>query len=89
MEKLPHILTVNDAFEHSAYDDAIRKAADRAYRSPGDCFSVWYDGQAVYVRASEAMRPPNSILVCIAQQWDDKTVQLRFTGARSEWINFS
>ena len=78
-------LTNNEAFGHPSYEDAVRNAVDRAGRNPGDCFSVYFDGEAVYVRASEAAEPKKAKLVCIAQRWDAKTVQLRFAGARSEW----
>jgi hypothetical protein len=77
-----------DVKQHPAYDSSLRHAAKRALDNKGDCFSVWYDGEAVYVRASEAVKPPNSTLVCIAQHWADTRVQLRFNGAWSEWIDF-
>jgi hypothetical protein len=80
-------LTDHDAFGHPSYDSSIHSAADRAFRNPGDCFSVYFDGEAIFVRASEAAPPLNSKRICIAQRWNDKTVQLRFAGARSEWIN--
>ena len=86
------------AHNHPAYDDALRRAAQRAYESRGEgtgqkvysppCFSVWFDGEAIYVRASEAAPPLNATLVCIAQHFTKGTVQLRFTGARSEWVEF-
>ena len=75
-----------DAVNHPAYNDAVRNAVDRARRNPGDCFSVYYDGEAVFVRASEAVKPRDAKLICIAQRWDADTVQLRFDGARSEWV---
>ena len=75
-----------DAFAHPAYDDAVRHAADRAYREKGECFTVYYDGDAVHVRNSAAAPPPNSKVVCIAQRWDDLTVHLRFDGAKSELV---
>lgn len=77
-----------DVKEHPAYDSSLRHAAKRAHDNKGDCFSVYWDGEAVYVRASEAVPPPNSTLVCIAQHWADGQVQLRFKGAWSEWISF-
>ena len=77
-----------DAFAHPAYNAAVRRAASRAHDNPGDCFSIYYDGEAVYVRASEALPPPDSKLICIAQRWDAHCVQLRFDGARSEWLSF-
>ena len=83
------LITDHDAFGHPAYDTAAMHAAVRASQNPGACFSVYYDGEAVYVRASEAAPPPNAKRICIAQKWDDKTVQLRFDGARSEWMHVS
>lgn len=77
-----------DAFAHPAYKDSVRHAADRAYRDKGECYSVYFDGEAVYVRISSAARPPNAKLICIAQYWSDQTVQLRFDGAKSEWVKF-
>jgi hypothetical protein len=71
--------------EHPYYDQALNRAAERALTNRGDCFSVWWDGDSVYVRASEAAGPKNGKLICIAQHWADDTVQLRFTGAHSEW----
>jgi hypothetical protein len=82
------MLTDHEAFGHPAYDSGVRHAASRAFDNKGDCFSVYYDGEAIYVRASEAAPPPNSKLICIAQHWNDKTVQLRFNNAYSEWIDF-
>jgi len=80
-------LTDHDACGHPAYESGVANAVRRARENPGDCFSVYWDGAAIFVRASEAAAPPASKLVCIAQRWDDKTVQLRFDGARSEWVN--
>lgn len=80
------MITDHDAFGHPAYNDAARRAAERAFAEPGECYSVYFDGSAVYVRNSAAAPPQGAKLVCIAQRWDDRTVQLRFTGARSEWV---
>ena len=79
-------LTDHDAFAHTAYDAAVRRAAARAFNEKA-CFSVYYDGQAIFVRDSAEPPPDNAKLICIAQRWDDKQVQLRFDGARSEWIS--
>ena len=79
------VLTDYEAFGHPAYNDAVANAVRRAKENPFYCFSVYYDGEAVFVRASEAVKPANAKLVCIAQKWDDKTVHLRFAGAHSEW----
>ena len=80
------MLTDHDACAHPSYNDAVRNAARRA-RADSACYSVYWDGTAIYVRASEAARPPAAKLVCIAQVWNADTVQLRFDGARSEWVN--
>ena len=79
-------LTDHDAYGHPGYEKAVAHAVKRAGTEPGRCFSVYYDGEAVIVRGPEpAPAMPNAKLVCIAQKWDEKTVQLRFDGARSEW----
>ena len=80
------MLSNHDVYAHPAYDDSVRTAVRRARQNPGDCFSVYWDGTAIYVRAVEAARPPAAKLVCIAQVWDADTVQLRFAGARSEFV---
>ena len=69
-------------------DDAIRHAVRRAGERPiaeRACWSVYSDGRAVYVRSFKDEPPPNAEFICIAQRWDDKTVQVRFMGARIEW----
>ena len=75
-----------DIYKHPPYGDSLRTAVRRAGSNPGDCFVVYWDGTAIYVRAAEAARPPASKLVCIAQVWDVDTVQLRFADARSEFV---
>jgi hypothetical protein len=69
---------------HPAYKDALRRAIGRA--AGGKETAVYWDGTAVYVRDAYAPKPADAATVCIAQRWDDKTVQLRFSGARSEWV---
>lgn len=83
---------------HPSYDDGLRAAARRAWESRHEttsdkgfyppCFSVYFDGVAIYVRDSKAAPPKDAKLVCIAQFFSGGTVQLRFDGARSEWIEF-
>jgi len=68
-----------------AYNDAVRHAAERAYREDR-CIWVYRLGETFYVRATAEGKPEYSENVCIAQRWDDKTVQLRFNGAHSEWV---
>lgn len=76
-----------DARVHPAYDDSLRRAAERAFADNGEHeYAVYYDGTAVFVRAVEAAPPSNATRICIAQRWDKNTVQLRFAGARSEWV---
>lgn len=75
----------------SAYteDDAVRSAAERAHRDQGDSFTVYKDeAGTLYVRASRAAPPQGAKVVCIAQHWDATTVQVRYAGARSEWVKF-
>jgi hypothetical protein len=86
------------AYEHKAYDGALAHAARRAWdarlESTSDkgfyppCFTVYFDGEAMYVRDSKAEKPANAEVVCIAQFFHGSTVQLRFEGARSEWRDF-
>lgn len=82
-----HQPRLQEAYAHPAYDASLHRAAQRAHGEGGE-FAVYYDGVAMYVRAAEAARPPAALLVCIAGRWDAKTVQLRFNGAHSEWVNF-
>jgi hypothetical protein len=70
-----------------AYNDGLRSAARLAAADPaGRSYNVFWDGKAVSVRAPDGVPPQNGIVVCIAQKWDANTVQLRFAGARSEWV---
>lgn len=71
-------------------DDAVRHAVDRAARE-GGCFTVYKEGEATYyVRAAEATRPSSKdwavTTLCIAQRWDSETIQVRYAGARSDWV---
>jgi len=69
---------------HRGYDDALRCAVKMA--AEGHEASVYWNGVELFVRSSYAPKPPNVEVICIAQQWDERTVQLRFAGARSEWV---
>lgn len=70
-----------------AYNDGLRAAARLAAVDPaGRSFSVFWDGKAVTVRGPDGIAPPNGVVICIAQRWDANAVQLRFAGARSEWV---
>ena len=79
-------MILSEAYGHPGYNDAVRYAAEQASKTGSDCWSVWYDGDRVFVRPSSMDKPPNALHVCIAQRWDNNTIQLRFAGARSEWV---
>lgn len=76
--------TERAAQEHPAYNDSLRRAAAQA--ATGLETAVYFDGTAMYVRSAYAPKVAHADIVCVAQLWDDKTVQLRFAGARSEWV---
>jgi hypothetical protein len=69
--------------DHPAYDDAMQQAVRLAAR--GTTAAVYIEDGKMFVCAA-GQRPPQVNTVCIAQRWDDKTVQLRFDGAQSEWV---
>lgn len=75
-------------------DDATRYAARRARREPGQCFTVYRTPHLVYewtfyVRNSKDAAPDGASVLCIAQHWSGDTVQLRYRGARSEWLHIA
>jgi len=72
------------AQEHRAYNDALQYAALVA--SMGEPCTVYWDGESIFVRRPDDYVPADSQVICVAQKWDDRTVQLRFSGARSEWV---
>ena len=75
-----------NVYDHPAYNDAIKHAAYRAGRANSRCnFIVYwmYSRNDIAVLPSGDARPHNSTIVCIAQRWDDTTVQLRYSGARA------
>lgn len=74
----------NAAEKHPAYNDSLQAAIKMA--AEGTEASIYYDGTAIFVRSAYAPKVANADIVCVAQLWDDKTVQLRFAGARSEWV---
>jgi hypothetical protein len=86
------------AAKHPAYRDACQQAARRAYdeRESGrsdkgynpPCFAVYFDGEKMFVRATTEDQPDDSVLICIAQHWNQNAVQLRFSGANSTWMDF-
>ena len=78
------IETERAAQAHPAYDDGLRNAVRRA--AEGTETEVCWDGTAIYVRSVYAPMVAGATVVCIAQKWDEHTVQLRFAGARSEWV---
>lgn len=87
-----------EAHKHPAFHDACQQAARRAYdfREEGrtdagyypPSFAVFFDGTAMFVRRATEEQPPDSVLVCMAQHWNRETVQLRFNGANSTWMEF-
>ena len=66
-------------------DAAIAHAVSRAARESGG-FSVYTDATKAYVRPSAEPSPAGATLLCIAQIWDASTVQVRYAGARSEFV---
>jgi hypothetical protein len=73
------------AQDHPAYDDALRQAVRLA--AAGDQAAVYWNNTGLIVRPCADDKPVNAIVVCIAQRWNAQTVQLRFAGARSEWVH--
>jgi hypothetical protein len=71
--------------ECKAYNDAVRYAVTRAAR---DNIEVWVCAldHAYFVLDVKATIPEGAKKICIAQRWDDNTVQLRFNGAHSEFV---
>jgi len=72
------------AEQHPAYKDGLQQAIRMA--AEGTETEVCWDGTAIYVRSVYAPMVAGATVVCIAQKWDEHTVQLRFAGARSEWV---
>ena len=83
------VITDHQAFGHPAFNDAVRHAVRLASEHRPACFSIYFDGFAIFVRASGEPQPPKSKLICIAQHWSDDQIQLRYDGAVSEWITAS
>jgi len=73
------------AEKHPAYNDALRQAIKLA--AAGTEAAVYWDTKGVMVRDAHAPRPDGAQVVCIAQRWNEQTIQLRFSGARSEWVH--
>ena len=71
------------AHDHPAYDDAIQQAVRLA--AHGTEAAVYAEDGKLFVCAVTA-RPATASTLCIAQKWDERTVQLRFAGAMSEWV---
>jgi hypothetical protein len=74
--------------ECKAYNAALHHAAMRAYETRKQ-YWVYRVGETFFVRATDEPAPEydNVCKVCIAQWWTDQTVQLRFDGGHSEWVN--
>lgn len=60
-------------------------AAEAAARHPDMCFAVYFNDNTIFVRDATDSAPFGADLICVAQRWDAKSVQLRFKGAYSEW----
>ena len=71
--------------ECKAYNDAVRYAVRRCARANIEIY-VCALNHAYFVLDVGATLPEGVKKVCIAQKWDKNTVQLRFDGARSEFI---
>jgi hypothetical protein len=78
-------------------DAAIRQAVERANRERGASIRVSKLGERWYVNsAADEIQPPSGAeIVCIAQFWSVResayggtvtTIQVRFSGAHSEFI---
>ena len=52
----------------------------------GTASAVYWTGTTIHVRSAYAPKIVNAEIVCLAQAWDEKTVQLRFSGAGCEWV---
>jgi hypothetical protein len=73
---------------HPAFNDAMRTAVRKVaeHVDYDHNYVVYFDGKAAFVREAGSEAPPNSEVICIAQRWNGDTIQLRFAGARSEWV---
>ena len=69
------------------YDATIRAAVSRAERDRGASFAVYFDGETMFMRDGVAAPPVGSVCVCIAQWWSGGTVQVRYKGGHSEFVN--
>jgi len=70
--------------DHPAYDDTRRKAVNLA--AAGVAVAMYWNDRGVFLLPASNESPHGSTLVCIAQRWDARTVQLRFSKAQSEWV---
>ena len=66
-------------------DLAKQIAAVAAAEHPDTCFAVYSSDTSVFVREATDSAPLGADIICIAQRWDERNVQLRFRGAYSEW----
>jgi hypothetical protein len=77
-----------NAREHKDYHAMVTHAAYLASVNRGECFHVYFDGEALFVLHSAEEPPPNATILCIAQHHTSGVVQVRFSGAWSEFRNF-
>ena len=77
-----------NAHAHNDYHAMVSHAAYLASVNRGECFHVYFDGEALFVLHSSQDPPPNATNLCIAQHHTSSVVQVRFSGGWSEFRNF-
>ena len=77
-----------NARAHNDYHAMVTHAAYLASVNRGECFHVYFNGEALFVTHSAEAPPPNATILCIAQHHSSGVVQVRFSGAWSEFRNF-
>jgi hypothetical protein len=70
---------------NDARDAALQYAAQRARRTNSTVW-VYVHSSEYFVRTHDEGAPPGAAVFAIASPWDATTIQLRFGGARSEWV---
>lgn len=70
--------------------DAVRYAVSVAARYPvsaGKSAVVYWDAGSAEVRLDSEDAPKGATIYAVAQRWDDSTIQVRYDGARSEFVD--
>jgi hypothetical protein len=70
--------------------DAVRYAVSVAARYPvsaGKSAIVYWDAGSAEVRLDSEDAPKGAAIYAVAQRWDDSTIQVRYDGARSEFVD--